>query len=189
MSDKIYMSLDEIIKSNKRKSGEKVRKIRSHKKDSKRPGQGVLRGQGRGGIRRKNTTNVSLWNIPIYKNTISNTQLIISNLDFGVSDNDIRDLFSEFRSLTNSALHYDKLGRPLGIANVNFYRRSDAINAIKLYNGVALDGRIMNIQLAASEVPDIGKHKIGSKEKIQKRRYRDERNRNRIGGLLIIIYM
>ncbi|XP_052898309.1 THO complex subunit 4-A [Anopheles moucheti] len=201
MVDKIEMSLDEIIKSQKSnrprgggRSGGAGRVNRragasgaggnsrngfrsgGQRNGGASGGGGVLKGRNRGGISRarygRGDVN-SAWKHDMYEGPRKNrlltsagissiggaggpggvSKLLVSNLDFGVSETDINELFAEFGPLRSASVHYDRSGRSLGTADVVFERRSDAIKAMKQYNGVPLDGRPMSIQMATSEIP------------------------------------
>ncbi|CAH2096120.1 unnamed protein product [Euphydryas editha] len=178
MADRIDMALDDIIKANKKgRSGGGGAGRKFDVKRSSRGGGGgfrnaraggVLRGRNRGGVSKpanytRGDVN-STWKHDMFNDyndrkiqrsapiTTGPTKLLVSNLDFGVSDSDIQELFSEFGILKSAAVHYDRSGRSLGTADVVFERRADALKAMKQYNGVPLDGRAMNIQLATSEI-------------------------------------
>ncbi|XWS10507.1 hypothetical protein CRYUN_Cryun39dG0085300 [Craigia yunnanensis] len=83
------------------------------------------------------------------------TKLYVSNLDHGVTNEDIRELFSEIGELKRYAVHYDKNGQQSGSAEVVYLRRSDAFAALKRYNNVLLDGKPMKIEIVSAneEVP------------------------------------
>ncbi|KAM7362231.1 RNA and export factor binding protein 1 [Cochliomyia hominivorax] len=176
MVDKIEMSLDDIIKSNRSQNrkpqggnrgggnrrggaagkGPQRQGGRRVQTSPRKPGGGVLKGRGAGGIQKAKFSRGdvnSAWKHDMYDGpkrgilkTSDSAKLLVSNLDYGVSDSDIRELFTEFGPLKKAAVHYDRSGRSLGTADVVFERRSDALKAIKQYNGVPLDGRPMNIQ-------------------------------------------
>ncbi|GAB1600526.1 THO complex subunit 4-like isoform X2 [Argonauta hians] len=197
--DKLDMSLDDIIKLDKKKGGSggssgikrgvrggRVTRSRGALGSRGRSGRGgsfgfSFRSRG-GGIQRRRSSNrpapymrpkelPDVWQHDLFDggtagpikrmiggriSTAGQGKLLISNLDFGVNDSDIRELFAEFGTLKNAAVHYDRSGRSLGTAEVIYERRTDAIKAMKQYNNVPLDGRAMNIQLvgATSEGPN-----------------------------------
>lgn len=182
MVDKIDMSLDDIIKSNRgnRRGGGAKRGRGAIRAGGGRRGGvnfrrssgGVQRGRNRGGIARQYTRGDvnSAWKHDLFEgygprklavarslvqSNAGPTKLMVSNLDFGVSDSDIQELFAEFGPLKSAAVHYDRSGRSLGTADVIFERKADAVKAMKQYHGVPLDGRAMNIQLTTSEIPSV----------------------------------
>ncbi|KAJ7947684.1 THO complex subunit 4A [Quillaja saponaria] len=80
------------------------------------------------------------------------TKLYISNLDYGVSNEDIKELFSEVGDLKRCTIHYDRSGRSKGTAEVVFSRRTDAAAAVKRYNDVQLDGKPMKIEIVGTNI-------------------------------------
>ncbi|XP_020585420.1 THO complex subunit 4A-like [Phalaenopsis equestris] len=81
------------------------------------------------------------------------TKLYISNLDYGVSNEDIKELFSEVGDLKRYSIHYDRSGRSKGTAEVVFSKRPDALAAVKRYNNVQLDGKPMKIEIVGTNIP------------------------------------
>jgi hypothetical protein len=63
------------------------------------------------------------------------TKLLVTNLEFGVTQKDMDELFGEFRDLTKAQMHYDKDGRSLGTCELIFKNRDGATRAMKQYKG------------------------------------------------------
>ncbi|XP_020795525.1 aly/REF export factor 2-like [Boleophthalmus pectinirostris] len=167
MSDKINMSLDDIIKLNK-KGGSGGGGRRGPSKVPQRGSSGRTGGRPNNTFRRNNrpapyTRPRELpdkWQHDKFEESFggsrrqvsagraveSGCKLLISNLDFGVSESDIQELFADFGELKKASVHYDQSGRSKGTAEVIFVDKADALKAMKQYNGVPLDGRPMKIQ-------------------------------------------
>ncbi|EMS65380.1 THO complex subunit 4-A [Triticum urartu] len=80
------------------------------------------------------------------------TKLYISNLDYNVSNEDIKELFSEMGEIQRYSINYDKSGRSKGTAEVVFSARSSAVAALKKYNNVHLDGKPMKIEVIGTNI-------------------------------------
>lgn len=182
MADKIDMSLEDIIKGDKTlkfvgrgRGGNRGNRrgarglstgnrgnnnsFRGNRGGPSRGGIQKRRPQSTGAIRNNNQNNVNgTWKHDMFdgvsRNNSGDGRLLVSNLDFGVNDSDIKELFSEFGPLKKAAVHYDRSGRSSGTAEVHFEKRNDAIRALKQYNNVPLDGRAMDIKLVGIELKE-----------------------------------
>ncbi|XP_068243386.1 THO complex subunit 4-like [Palaemon carinicauda] len=170
----VDMSLEDIIKTNNIRPG------------NRRGGSGGGRGNSRGGGRQQRGRggpgggsssrggtgrpaprgNIDgRWSHDLFQGPAprsgGSAKLLLSNLDFGVSEADIHELFSEFGPLRNAAVHYDRSGRSLGTGHVLFDRQGDAVKAQRKYNGVRLDGRIMKITFEGGADGGSGRNGVG----------------------------
>ncbi|XP_065043464.1 THO complex subunit 4A-like isoform X2 [Musa acuminata AAA Group] len=159
MSIALDMSLDDIIKNNKKSSA-----------GSRGRGGGLATGPARRvSIRSANRSAPysvgkapdSAWQHDMYAAQMgglpapaarasaieTGSKLYISNLEYGVSNEDIKELFSEVGDLKRYSINYDRSGRSKGTAEVVFARRVDALAAVKRYNNVLLDGKPMKIEV------------------------------------------
>ncbi|KAI1301212.1 Aly/REF export factor 2 [Halotydeus destructor] len=170
MTEKMDMSLDDIVKMDGISGSRRGRGAArgGAGRGSKGPGaRGTSTGRGRGASAGRFTGRVQRsapysrspkgadkWKHDLFEGPQGRagggSHLLVSNLDFGVTDADIQELFAEFGTLKKAAVHYDRSGRSLGTADVVFSNFNEANAAMKQYNGVPLDGRAMKIQLVSS---------------------------------------
>ncbi|PVU87691.1 hypothetical protein BB560_006451 [Smittium megazygosporum] len=81
-------------------------------------------------------------------------KILISNLDYKVTESDLRELFQQIGTVRKATLNFDHRGRSKGNGEVVFSKESEAYRALEKYNGVTLDGRPMKIEVVV--MPNAG---------------------------------
>jgi len=195
-SDKLGLGLDDIIRLDRSTNNRRGSGRGGNRGFRSRGGQGAgrptnnnsngFRTRGGGGIPRTSNPPVGRWKHDLFENdgnaattrsglrtggVNSTTKLIISNLDYGVTTNDVQELFEDIGAVRIARVHYDEAGRSLGSAEVIFERRADAITAQKKYNNLNLDGRPMDIKLVG-----------GNDNRVEQQSNRPTFNNNNSGG-------
>ncbi|AED97254.1 THO complex subunit 4A [Arabidopsis thaliana] len=167
MSTGLDMSLDDMIAKNRKSRG------------GAGPARGTGSGSGPGPTRRNNPNRKSTrsapyqsakapestWGHDMFSDRSEDhrsgrssagietgTKLYISNLDYGVMNEDIKELFAEVGELKRYTVHFDRSGRSKGTAEVVYSRRGDALAAVKKYNDVQLDGKPMKIEIVGTNL-------------------------------------
>ncbi|KAI5066201.1 hypothetical protein GOP47_0018825 [Adiantum capillus-veneris] len=166
------MALDEIIEMNKQQAEVGGGRGRAR---GRRGRGGLRRGLYRGALRVRRPMQFQLpksflrrgsvdngWRRDVLEDIVgpsvrsvgieTGTKLYLSNLDYGVSNEDIKELFSEVGDLRRCGIHYDRSGRSKGTAEVVYARRQDAVIALKRYNNVLLDGKPLKIELIGTNL-------------------------------------
>jgi cold-inducible RNA-binding protein len=76
-------------------------------------------------------------------------KLFVGNLSFATVENDLRDLFSQYGSVTEVHVATDRMsGRSRGFAFVTMGSKAEGEAAIKALEGHALDGRNLSVNEA-----------------------------------------
>ncbi|KRZ18838.1 Aly/REF export factor 2, partial [Trichinella zimbabwensis] len=143
---KVNMSLDDII----RQSGGKF-SLRGRRGNRALGGRGRF-GKFRGAFRTRGTRRTVIppgrWQHDKFhaingfggKSLAAPAQLLVSNLNFNVTNDDVKELFQGMGAVRKAAVHYDERGRSMGLADVVYHRRVDAMRALKEFNNIKLDG-------------------------------------------------
>ncbi|XP_075250909.1 uncharacterized protein LOC142343104 [Convolutriloba macropyga] len=95
------------------------------------------------------------------------TKLYISNLDFGVSNQDIKELFSEFGPMVRYGVNHSTAGRSVGTAEVIFKNKISAVKAYQKYNQVTLDGRPMKLEVSGGPMMQNRPQQVGFRPRMQ----------------------
>ncbi len=177
MSTLLEKSLDEIISArpvvedSRRGRGSRrgnnarhlPRRNRSHSPDRAHPYGGEPREEGRERDREREPRLSGRWIHDRYDDAPQNTgrratlrtegqtRVIVSNLHYELSEQDIRGLFEKIAPVTRFLLKYDRSGRSQGIAYVTYDYADDAQLAVEQYDGANAYGQPISVDIERFE--------------------------------------
>lgn len=163
-TDKLGLGLDDLIRLNRTTNNRRGNNRPFRNRGRPASNNNGFRNRGGGGIPRTSNPPVGRWKHDLFESdgmaaarpgqrtggVNSTTKLLISNLDYGVTTNDVQELFEDVGAVRVARVHFDENGRSLGSAEVVFERRADAVAAQKKYHNMQLDGRPMDIKIVGA---------------------------------------
>jgi len=79
-------------------------------------------------------------------------EVIVTGLEESVTSDDIRDImFEKVGIVTKAYVLFDKLGKPKGVAHVEFAKRADALYAVELLDKALVDKKQIRVRMAEEE--------------------------------------
>ncbi len=85
------------------------------------------------------------------------SKLYVGNLPYTVTEDELRDLFSQAGEIKEVTLILDRdTRRPKGFGFVEFTNQADAEKAIQMFNDQEIEGRRMTVNMARPREPRAG---------------------------------
>lgn len=166
MSDKINMSLEDIIKKNKVKKG-KQNKTKTHVKDKskgfnkkakdrnapknlkkfgKNKPNNADRKKPANENRPKNENKPQKEKNPEKIERTKKASLFVKGLDFNMTNSQLRDLFIKIGPLKTCGINWNEMGKSKGTGTIEYQKVEDASKALKKLDGTVVLGRTLVVK-------------------------------------------
>eukprot|EP00607_Mallomonas_marina_P009727 CAMPEP_0182419114 /NCGR_PEP_ID=MMETSP1167-20130531/3508_1 /TAXON_ID=2988 /ORGANISM="Mallomonas Sp, Strain CCMP3275" /LENGTH=397 /DNA_ID=CAMNT_0024593749 /DNA_START=85 /DNA_END=1278 /DNA_ORIENTATION=+ len=81
---------------------------------------------------------------------VPDNRVTISNLNSDITAGEIVELYGSVGEIKGAEMKFDKLGQSLGVVEITYVKRADALAAVNKFDGATLDGSPMSVTLADS---------------------------------------
>lgn len=180
------MSLAEISKQMR---SQRPKKSRGGRRGGGGRGRRGGRGRGRSsGSRNKRYTPQRKKKIntsrrsPYKKSQPGSSEISITNLDYAVTEADVREIFSKVGKVKKAVVHYNAKGKSRGTAVVTFGNATAASKAVKEYHQAEVDGRPMYVKFLSTSGGAPKQVKKRPQKKTSKKKKGPSRSNKKRGG-------